>query len=202
MELVLPNLELYAPVTLRGTKLSDREFLEFCADHEDLRVESNEGGEIEIMPGTGPETGKRNLEIAMQLGWWTKLDGRGSAFDSSTLFVVPSGARRSPDASWIAKSRIAGLPPAQRGHLWQICPEFVIELRSPSDRLPLLEAKMREWIASGAQLGWFIDPDQRTVTVYRPQSEPEVLIEPAKVSGEGPIKGFVLDLADIWLTAD
>ena len=122
MDLVLGNLELYSPVVLRGLRLTDGEFLAFCAEHEDLRVESNAAGEVELMAGTGPDTGRRNLRIAVQIGNWAIQSGHGEAFDSSTLFVLPSGDRRTPDASWIAKSRIAALPPDQRGHLWADLP--------------------------------------------------------------------------------
>lgn len=201
MELLLDNLELYAPVTLGGLRLTDDEFLVFCAEHEDLRVESNPKGEVEIMPGTGPSTGYRNMDIAVQFGAWSKQTRVGRAFDSSTMFVLPSGARRSPDASWISRDRVAAVPAEQRNRLWHICPEFVIELRSPSDRPRLLAAKMEEWIENGVHLGWLIDPEERTVTIYRAGLEPELLHAPASLAGEGPVGGFVLDLAEVWLGA-
>ena len=200
---MLDQMELYSRITLRGRNVTDAEFLRFCAAHEDLRVESNADGEVELMPGTGPETGDRNAEIAYQLRAWTKRDLRGASFDSSTLFVLPSGARRSPDASWIAKDRIATIPPEQRSHLWRLCPEFVIELRSPSDRPPELHAKLVEWLANGTQLGWLIDPEERSVTIYRAgfragEDTPEILMHPATIEGEGPVLGFSLDLTEIW----
>lgn len=198
MELVLANLEHYAPVVLRGPRLSDEEFLEFCAEHEDLRVESNENGELELMPGTGPDTGDRNAEITHQLRAWAKRDARGRTYDSSTLFILPNGARRSPDAAWVARERIAALPAAQRGHLWRLCPDFVVELRSPSDRLALVDSKMREWIANGVKLGWLIDTEGRNVIIYRPEREPEVLANPASIAGDGPVDGFVLDLKEVY----
>ena len=203
MDLVLDQIELYSRITLRGRNVTDDEFLRFCAEHQDLRVESNADGEVELMPGTGPETGDRNAEIAYQLRAWTKRDLRGVSFDSSTLFVLPSGARRSPDASWIAKDRIAALPPEQRGHFWHLVPEFVIELRSPGDRLPELRAKLAEWLANGTQLGWLIDPAERSVIVFRAglragDDAPEILMNPATIEGEGPVLGFSLDLTEIW----
>lgn len=198
MELLLDNLEAYAPVVLRGIRFTDDEFMSFCAEHEDLRIESNPRGEVEVMPGTSGDTGYRNSEITHQLHGWAKSDGRGRTFDSSTMFVLPSGARRSPDASWIPKERIAAVPARERGRLWHLCPDFVIELKSSSDRTPDLLEKMQEWMENGAQLGWLIDPERRQVTIYRPNGTPEVLAEPASLHGEGPVAGFVLDLAEIW----
>lgn len=199
MELVSQQFELFSFAILRSDPMTDDEFLRFCADHEDLRIESNQLGEIEIMPGTGPDTGDLNAEIGHQLRAWNKQTRLGRSFDSSTMFALPSGARRSPDASWIAKSRINALPPEQLGHLWHICPEFIIKLRSPSDRLSALRLKMREWIANGTQLAWLIDPEERTVAIYRAgQPEPQLLKEPATVAGEGPVTGFTLDLTEIW----
>lgn len=197
MQLVLDDLEVYAPVTLRGPRMTDDEFLAFCQEHEDLQIESNAFGEIELMPGTGPDTGDSNAEITHQLRSWAKRDGRGKSYDSSTLFVLPDGSRRSPDASWIEKTR-ARLPESQHGHLWHICPDFVIELRSPSDRLPRLQNKMREWITAGVRLGWLIDPEERTVSIYRPDREPEVLRNPATVAAGDPLGGFTLDLGEVW----
>jgi Uma2 family endonuclease len=198
MELVLPNLELVAPVRLTGLRLTDDEFLRFCAEHEDLRVESNNSGEVELMAGTGPETGDRNAEIAFQLRRWTKQNGRGRSFDSSSMFVLPSGARRSPDASWVSHARIATVPADELHHLWRLCPEFVIELRSPTDRLAVLDEKMKEWIANGAMLGWLIDPEEQTVSVYRPGAVVEILRRAAAVEGEGPVAGLTLDLTEVW----
>ena len=199
MELASQQLDLFTFAILRGEPMTDDEFLRFCGEHDDLRIESNEAGEVELMPGTGPETGMRNAELTRQLGNWTKADRCGRIFDSSTMFALPSGARRSPDAAWIAKARIAAIPPDQMSGLWHICPEFVIELRSPSDRPTALKAKMAEWIANGAQLGWLIDPEARTVAIYRVgQAAPELLEKPAKLAGEGPVAGFILELADIW----
>jgi Uma2 family endonuclease len=131
--------------------MSDEEFAAFCAEHRDLSIEMNAEGEMIIAPPTTPLTGDRNSEIDWQLRTWAKKDGRGRTYNSSTGFVLANGARRSPDASWILKSRIAQLPPAQRKGAWHFCPDFVIELRSPSDRPRVLKNKMREYLANGAR---------------------------------------------------
>ena len=117
---------------------------------------------------------------------------------STTGYLLPNGARRSPDASWTPKSEIARLTPESRDGYWHLCPAFVIELRSPSDRLPALRAKMGEYIENGAQLGWLIDPNTRTVEIYRAGRAPEVLADIGSVPGEGPMQGFVLDLRTVW----
>jgi Uma2 family endonuclease len=129
---------------------------------------------------------------------WAKLDGRGVATDSSTGFVLPDGARRSPDAAWTLKSRVAQLDPVSRSRFWRLCPDFVIELQSSSDRPRKLADKMREYLANGAQLGWVIDPGHRSVTIYRPNAEPETHAEIDSIAGEGPVTSFVLDLAFVW----
>lgn len=191
--------QAYLPATLTATPMTDDEFLEFCNEHPDLSFETTAEGELLVMPRSFTLTGARNHEIGLQLGLWTRSDRRGMAFDSSTGFVTPDGARRSPDAAWIQKSRIAAIDPGSYGKFWRLCPDFVVELRSESDRLPRLRKKMREWIANGAVLAWLLDPETRTVEVYRSgREEPEVLSDPATVAGEGPVDGFVLDLAPVW----
>ncbi len=198
MELVLENLERYTQVLLRGPVLTDDEFLEFCRDHEDLRVESNAEGELEIMPQPGPETGITNNDVAGDLRAWAVMDGRGRVVGSSALFRLDNNARRSPDAAWIDKARIPLRPVAERSRPWELCPDFVIEIRSLTDSRPILHAKMIEWMESGAQLAWLIDPRNHTVTIYRPNAEPETLVDAPSVAGEGPVVVFVLNLTPIW----
>ncbi len=178
--------------------MTDEEFMAFCAEHPDHSFETTAEGEIIVMAPTYALTGDRNSEIDCQLRTWAKKDGRGRTYDSSTFFVLPNGARRSPDASWILKSRIAQLSQAEREGAWHVCPDFVIELRSASDRLRVLENKMREYLANGAQLGWLIDPTRRSVTIFRPNREPETLIAIDAIHGEDPVAGFVLDLSEVW----
>ena len=131
---------------------------------------------------------------------WAHKDGRGQAFDSSVEYILPSGAAYSPDASWVLNSRITKLTKEQKRKFPPLCPDFVVELMSPSDRLPKTKAKMQEWIANGVQLGWLLDPDHRTAYIYRPDQEPEQLTNPERLAGEVPVAGFVLELAGIWTT--
>jgi Uma2 family endonuclease len=178
--------------------MTDEEFAAFCAEHPDLFFEMTAEGEIVVMPPNFTLTGIRNLAIVEQLGQWTSRDGRGIAGDSSTGFVLPNGARRSPDASWTPKSAIRNLSQEALEGYWHLCPAFVVELRSKSDRLRVLREKILEYIANGAQLGWLIDPETRTVGIYRPEREPELLTGIESVAGEGPVDGFVLDLKTVW----
>jgi Uma2 family endonuclease len=178
--------------------MTDEEFAAFCAEHSDLSFETTASGELIVMPPTYTETGIRNIEISMQLQIWTRSDGRGRAADSSTGYVLPNGARRSPDASWVLKERIRELDESSRKRFYRLCPDFVIELRSESDRLPTLRRKMREWVANGAQVAWLIDPSRRAVEVFRPGSSAEAREGVENVQGEGPVAGFVLDLRPVW----
>ncbi|HYA16322.1 MAG TPA: Uma2 family endonuclease [Bryobacteraceae bacterium] len=182
----------------RRHPLSTREFFDFCQANAMWRIERAADGEIIIMPPAGMETGDRNQDLITQLGVWTRRDGRGRAFDSNTGFELPNGAMRSPDAAWISKSRVATLTREQKQVFAPICPEFVVELQSPSDSLPALRRKMAEWIENGAQLAWLIQPESKTVSIYRPGAEPEHRTGIETVEGEGPVAGFVLDLRDIW----
>lgn len=178
--------------------MTDEEFADFCAQHPDLFFEMTADGELIVMPPTKTLTGARNLKILVQLGNWADRDGRGIATDSSTGFVLPNGARRSPDAAWTSKVEIAQLTRQSREGFWHLCPAFAIELRSQSDRIRTLRAKMTEYIANGAQLAWLIDPETRTVEIYRPAREPEIIENAESVAGEGPVKGFLLDLRPVW----
>jgi len=204
MQVVLPDLETRASFEVCGDEvngdrpLNDEEFFDFCMKNPDLHIERHSNGKIVILPHAGMETSYRNSEMSAQLGGWTKMDGRGVAFDSSAEFILPSGAVFAPDASWVLKSRLASLTKAEKELFGRLCPDFVIELKSPSDRLRSLKSKMDEWIANGAQLGWLIVPEKRTVHVYRPGTPAEELSDIDFVAGEGPVAGFRLELADIW----
>lgn len=155
-------------------------------------------GELIVTPATFSIPGLRNAEIIGQLGNWAKTGRIGVVSDSSTGFVLPNGARRPPDAAWTAKSRVQQLDPAIREGYWHLCPDFVIELRSPSDRPRAVREKMEEWIANGAALGWLIDPAAKSVTIYRPATEPVTLTDLDSVAGEGPVEGFILSLPAVW----
>jgi Uma2 family endonuclease len=151
-----------------------------------------------IMPPTGGQTGSSNAQITIQLGVWANRDGTGVVYDSSTGFRLPNGAVRSPDAAWLPRPRLDQFSAEQRRQFIPICPDFVLELRSPSDKLDDLHAKMREYLAAGARLGWLLDPDARQVHIYRPDTPVERLDEPDSVSGDPILPGFVLDLRQIW----
>ena len=179
-------------------EMTDDQFFEFCQINRDLRIERAAQGELLIMPPTGGETGERNAEISMQLRLWAKRDGTGTTFDSSSGFILPNGATRSPDAAWITRSRLTALSAEQRKKFLPLCPDFVVELRSPTDNLTALQAKMQEYLDNGAQLGWLIDPEQRRVYVYRPQIPAEILENPETISGDPILSGFTLDLREIW----
>ena len=190
--------EAFLPATLTAPSMTDQQFAEFCSEHPDLSFETTAEGFLIVMPPNYTLTGARNSRIDFQLCGWAIQDKRGVANDSCTGYVLPNGARRSPDASWVSKSGIRGLSPESLQAYWRLCPDFVIELRSKFDRLDTLREKMREWMANGAKLGWLIDPDRRAVEIYRPGREPELLIGLESIAGEGPVEGFLLQLAPVW----
>jgi len=179
-------------------EMNDEQFFEFCQANRDVRIERNKEGEIIIMPPTGWETGNKNAEIIIQLGNWAKRDGHGKSADSSAGYQMPNGAIMSPDASWILNQRLETVSPAKRRKFLPLAPDFVIELRSHSDSLQKLKEKMQEYIENGVSLGWLIDPTERKIYVYAPNKEDEVLENPSKISGEPLLKGFTLNLKEIW----
>jgi Uma2 family endonuclease len=179
-------------------EMTDEQFFELCQNNRELRFERNANGELIIMPPTGGETGNRNGRLNQQLFNWTDADGTGIAFDSSTCFKLPNGADRSPDASWIKLEKWDALTDEEKQKFPPICPDFVIELLSPSDSLKTTQEKMQEYIDNGVGLGILINRKSRQVEIYRPGKEVEVLDSPAAVSGEDVLKGFVLNLGMIW----
>ncbi|MCY3543101.1 MAG: Uma2 family endonuclease [Chloroflexi bacterium] len=190
-----------APLSLKfepAITMTDEQFEQFCAQNDVLRIERNCEGVIEIMPPASSETGATESEIVIDLGVWARADSRGILFGSSAGFTLPNGAVRSPDASWVLKSRLAALTPEQKRGFTQICPDFVVELRSPSDRLSVLQAKMEEYMANGARLGWLLDPSTRQAHIYRPGEPPEIIDNLASLSADPELPGFALDLQPIW----
>ena len=173
-------------------------FYDFCRANADLRIERTAEGEIIVMPPTGWDTGNRNIELSRQVANWSKSDARGAASDSSTGFILPNKAERAPDAAWVRRERLAQLTAEQRRKFLPLCPDFAVELMSPTDKLAVVQAKMEEYIANGALLGWLLDPDNRTVYVYRPNVPMEKLENVLEVSGDPELPGFVLQLAEIW----
>jgi len=178
--------------------ITDEEFFKFCQLNRDLRIERTSDGEILIMPPTGGNTGRRNSALTRRVDSWAEKDGTGVSFDSSTAFTLPNGAIRSPDAAWVNRSRWDALTKQQREEFPPLCPDFVVELRSPTDSVRTLHAKMQEYVASGALLGWLIDPIEKKVHVYRPNAEVVCLNNPKTASGDPVLPGFVLDLEKLW----
>ena len=197
MNLDLKEIEL--PIRLISERpMTDEELMRFCAANEALHVEREPNGEILVMTAAGANTGRINIRISYYLQAWTEADGRGVAFDSSTGFTLPDGSMRNPDGAWILNSRWQRLSEADQGRFAPICPDFVIELRSPTDKLAELQAKMQMWIANGAEVAWLIDPIDRAVAIYRSGMGPEHLFDPSSVQGTGPIAGFELVLDRVW----
>jgi Uma2 family endonuclease len=180
-------------------QMTDEQFFEFCQVNRDLRIERNKFGELVIMPPTGSETGNREINISGQLWVWSEQDGTGITFSSSTGFKLSTGAERSPDASWIKLERWNSLSPEQQQKFAPICPDFVVELKSPSDNLQTFKEKMEEYMNEpGIQLGWLIDRKQGKVYIYRPGLSEECLDNPASVSGDPILPGFILNMSKVW----
>lgn len=185
-------------LNLKAVQLSEEQFVRLCEENPDLRLELTAQGELIIMPPTGFKTGQRNNRLSRHLDVWAETDGTGVACDSSTLFTLPNGAKRSPDASWVRKERFATLTTDQQESFLPLCPDFVVELRSPTDRLPDLQDKMQEYMENGAQLGWLIDPFDKRVYVYRVHQPVEVLDDPEMLSGDPELVGFTLPVQELW----
>ncbi|MBD1808469.1 Uma2 family endonuclease [Microcoleus sp. FACHB-SPT15] len=179
-------------------KLTDEQFYQLCQDNETLRFERNSKGELIIMPPTGGETSNRNAGLTAQIWVWNEQTQLGKVFDSSGGFKLPLGADRSPDASWVKLERWNALTPEQKTKFAPLCPDFVVELLSPSDSLKDTQEKMKEYRDNGARLGWLINRKSRQVEIYRPSQNVEVLESPISLSGENVLPGFVLNLEPIW----
>ncbi len=199
--LIKPETEeylIYLPKTI-GLYVTQEQFAALAASNRELRLERTAQGELIVNPPTGWETGKRHRSISGELYiWWRNADKPGEVFESSTGFILPNGANRSPDACWVSQERWDALTPEQKGTFANICPDFVVELRSASDTLSSQQEKMREYMDNGAVLGWLIDPQNRTVEIYRAGLEVEVLANPSELSGEEVLPGFLLDLREVW----
>ena len=203
----IPGQPLHRPMSAESTAvllrlppdlhLTDDQFYEFCRLNRELRIERTAQGGLVIMAPAGGDASDKNAEITMQLRLWAKRDGTGRTFDSSGGFVLPNGATRSPDASWVRHGRLAALTAEERAKFLPLCPDFVIELRSLTDGLSALQDKMSEYMENGAQLGWLIDPLGGQVFVYRPGAPVERLEEPDSVSADPVLPGFRLELAEL-----
>ncbi len=186
------------PILQLSIDLTDEQFFQLCQDNQDYQFERTALGEIIIMPPTGGETSNRNSELTYQLQAWSRQNNLGKSFDSNGGFTLPNGAVRAPDASWLKLERWEALTPQQREKFLPLCPDFVVELLSPTDSLKQLQAKMQEYIDNGAQLGWLIDAKTRRVEIYRPDRNVELVENPLALSGEDVLPGFVLDISSIF----
>ncbi len=190
--LINPNSTLQLTIDL-----TDEQFWQLCQKNQEWKFERTASGELLIMSPTGGETGNRNIEIAYQLQSWSRKNNLGKAFDSSTGFKLPNGANRSPDASWITIEKWESLTAEQRRKFLPLCPDFVLELRSPTDSLKKIREKMQEYIENGARLGWLINVEARQVEIYRQGRDVEILEAPTTLSGEDVLPGFLFDLTTI-----
>jgi Uma2 family endonuclease len=181
-------------ITLR--RINHEEFEQLCQDNPDLRLELTATGELVTMAPAGYESSKQNFKLAARVFIWNENTKLGEGFDSSGGFTLPSGAVRSPDVTWIENSKLVGI--SADVAFPNVVPDFVIELRSKSDSLTTLQAKMLEYRTNGVRLGWLIDPQQKQVEVYRLGQEVEVLKSPTTLNGEDVLPGFILDLSTIW----
>lgn len=179
-------------------RLDDQALFEVCLRNPELRIERTAEGNLIVMTPAGGLSGHRNLEISATLAIWARQESSGAGFDSSTGFLLPNGAMRAPDAAWVRYDRLDQLSAEEKEGFLPLCPDFVVELRSSSDRLSDLAAKMEEYRTNGARLGWLVDPLERRVHVYRPQRPVEVLDDPTEVTGDPELPGLTLDLERIW----
>ena len=198
---VAPPYSDTAPIQLQlrpVVDLNDDEFFELCQINRKLRIERTAEGDLAIMPPAGGETGDKNAFVIAFLKMWSLQDSTGVAFDSSTGFILPNRAIRSPDVAWVKRERLTGLTPEQKKKFFPLCPNFVIELRSASDTPRAVQEKLQEYIDNGAQLGLLLDPQDRCVYMYRPGAAVICLENPSSVSAEPELPGFVLNLTQIW----
>lgn len=194
----LQTIPLHSPLELT-LELTDEQFFQLCIDNRDLRFERTASGGLIIMPPTGSETGNFNIDLSYQLQSWSRQNKHlGIAFDSSTGFKLPDGTDISPDGAWIRRDRWDALTAEEKKKFAPICPDFVVELRSTTDSLETLRAKMKVYVKNGARLGWLLDRKNRKVEISRQGSDVEILDSPATLSGEDVLPGFVLDLTDIF----
>lgn len=185
-------------LNLRPTiQVTDDELEQISRANPNLKLERSPQGELIVMALTGGETGRRNSNLTGQLWFWNQQVELGESFDSSTGFRLPNGAIRSPDAAWIKSDRWQALTAMQKQKYVPLCPDFVVELRSASDDLDELRAKMQEYLDNGLRLGWLLDPVSQTVEIYRFKSAVEVLQNPELLSGEDVLVGFTLNLKGI-----
>ena len=184
-------------LNFKSVPLTDDQFLRLCSDNCEFEFETTAAGELIIMPPRNPDTDAENTAIILQPASWAKKDGTGKCFGATAIFILPNGARRVPDAAWIPKDRWKRVTKGQKYDLPVICPDFVVELRSPSDRLSDIQEKMEEYIANGARLGWLLDPINNRAFVYIPGQPPKRIDKPAILKGDPVLPGFEFDFKEI-----
>ncbi|WP_373540155.1 Uma2 family endonuclease [Chamaesiphon sp.] len=182
-------------ITLRVTP---EEFEKLCQDNRDRSFELTASGELIVMPPVGGESGNSELELGGELFVWNRQTRLGKIFSSSTVFVLPNGAQRSPDAAWVELPRWETLTPEQRTKFPPLAPDFVIELQSATDRLPPLQEKMEEYRSNGVRLGLLINPKNKQVEIYRPGQELEIRVSPTEIDCSEVMPGFILSMSEIW----
>ncbi len=186
----------------KGFRVTPEQFEQLAYAEQLARMELTKDGELIVMSPTGGTAGRKNSRLTQQLRNWADSNGQGEVFDSSTVFVLPNGARRSPDVSWIEQERWNQLTGAQQDGFPPIAPDFVIELVSPSDiknqRYEDLQLKMQEYLDNGVKLGWLIEPEAKTVEIYKVGQQVKILNNPQNLSGEDVLPGFILDLSEIF----
>lgn len=198
MSTTVINLPSILELDINNINLTDEQFFMLSQNNPDLRFERTAQGELIIMPPTGGITGDRNSDLNYQLRGWSRKNKLGKTFDSSTGFKLPNSANRSPDASWVKMERWNALTEDEKEKYIPLCPDFVVELMSPSDTLEKTRAKMKEYMDNGASLGWLINRKQKQIEIYRLNQEAEILNFPQTLSGEDVLPGFILDLTEIW----
>ena len=176
------------------TSLNREQFYQLCLNNPELQLERNTQGELIIMSPVGGESGRKESRLNFQISLWNEQSNLGIVFSSSTIFCLPNGGERSPDVAWVSLERWKKLTPEEREGFPPICPDFVIELRSKSDRLKPLQEKMQEYLDSGLRLGWLINPQQKQVEIYRQNQDIQILESPTTLSGENVLQGFILNL--------
>ena len=197
MNLVIEAIEL--PVRIRTERaMTDEELMSFSRANELVRVEQDSNGELIVMSPTGMEGGGIETDVAFELGKWAREDGRGRVFGFNAGMRLRDGSVRAADAAWISLARLGSVTVEERKRFARLCPEFVIEVRSESDSLTELQAKMEMWIGNGVELGWLIDPSRRVVEVHRAGEVVEVHEDATSVLGSGPVRGFELVMGRVW----
>lgn len=187
----MESIRVHLPEDLR---MNDDEFTRFCQDNPDLKFERRKNGDIVFMANTGGESGNYNFEISADFAIWNRQARFGKFFDSSTAFRLPDTSIMSPDISAVTQARWDALTPEQRRKILPLCPDFVLELRSQTDRLKDCHEKMNDWMENGCRLGWLIDMTNQLTYIYRLNQEPQEIVGLGQLSGEDVLPGFVLDL--------